>query len=169
MTNENSIVNSCYFHTLFFENWNQSPMKARRYNNQFFIQLDAGEQLVASLKIIAEQHSIRVAAITCGVGMINGVEMGFFCIPKDDYDRTVINGIHDVSSITGNITWMNDKPIPHVHMTFNNSEYQTFSGHIIEATCHITMEIFVDVINELSIDRKKFSGRPATQIAFTEQ
>lgn len=129
-----------------------------------FVRLEPGESIVESLKTVARELDIRAASITSGVGMVSLVEFGFFCIPKDNYDRQTFDGIYDLSSIQGNITWLGDQPAPHVHMTVNTPEYETLSGHVIEARCHITMEIFMQRLDDLSLSRVKLVEHPATRI-----
>lgn len=129
-----------------------------------FVRLEPGEQIIECLKTVARELDVRVAAIISGVGMISHVEFGFFCVQKDNYDRRTFDGICDLSSIQGNITWLGDQPVPHVHMTVNRPDYDTLSGHVIEATCHITMEIFLQRMDELSLSRVKHENLPATRI-----
>jgi predicted DNA-binding protein with PD1-like motif len=130
-----------------------------------FVRLETGEEIVTSLKEVARLKNIRAAAITSGVGMVSAVRLGFFCVPKDDYDNIhEIDKILDLSSIQGNITWLGDEPVPHIHMTMNDPVYNTYSGHIIEAICHITMEIFIRKLTGMTLNRVKLSGQPATRI-----
>lgn len=129
-----------------------------------FLRLEPGELIIASLKETARQKEIRVAAITSGVGMLSTVEFGFFCTARDDYDIYRIEEILDLSSIQGNITWLEHEPIPHVHMTMNDRSYRTYSGHIIEAWCHITMELFIRRLDGMKLRRVKLPDVPATRI-----
>lgn len=133
-----------------------------------FIRLEPGEPVIHSLKEVARDHEIRVGAITSGVGMLARAKLGFFCIPMDDYQIHEIDEIMDLSSIEGNITWRNENPVPHVHMTMNKPDYTTISGHIIEAWCHITMEIFVRRLSGANLVRAKVPGVPATRITRQE-
>ena len=134
-----------------------------------FVRLEPGEPIIESLKDVARRKHVRVGAITSGVGMLSSVKFGFFCARKDDYDVHQLDEILDLSSILGNITWSGAEPIPHVHMTMNNSRNETFSGHIIEAWCHITMEIFIFKFNDLNLHRVKVPGMPATRITSGQQ
>ncbi len=55
-------------------------------NDYVFVRIDPGEVLVDSLKRVATDLSIEVAAITSGVGMLKDVRLGFFDVARDDYD-----------------------------------------------------------------------------------
>jgi predicted DNA-binding protein with PD1-like motif len=138
-------------------------MEWKSAGSDIFLRIDPGERLVGSLCKIAQHTRFRAAAITSGVGMIDGIEMGFFDPRLDDYGRTQLSGIYDLSSIQGNIVLRDGSYVPHVHAVFNDDAFTTFSGHLIEATCHITMEVFLST-TELALTRVKLVGCPATRI-----
>ncbi len=128
-----------------------------------FVRIDPGEHLVESLRTVASECGFQGAAITSGVGMLDGVELGFFDVELDDYKRTTLSGIHDLSSVVGNIIRCEADYVPHVHVVFNDPSYATFSGHLIEATCHITIELFLSTALP-NLQRVKLAGCPATRI-----
>jgi predicted DNA-binding protein with PD1-like motif len=134
-----------------------------------FLRLEPGEPVITSLKSVARYNAIEVGVITSGVGMLKAVQLGFFCVPKDDYETSLIEKILDLSSIQGNITWNGDEPVPHVHMTMNDQTYTTYSGHIMEAWCHITVELFIKKLALTELRRIKVSGFPATRITKTPE
>lgn len=128
-----------------------------------FVRLDPGARVVASLVQLSEEAEIEVAAIISGVGMLDHVQMGFFDVAKDDYDVTDLAGPFDLSSVLGNITRRDGQAVPHVHAVFNRPDFSTASGHVIEASVHITLELFLSR-TRLDLERVKLSGCPATRI-----
>lgn len=139
-------------------------MEVTELNDCLFVRLEPEEAIIQQLKEVARIRSVRTGAITSGVGMLKNIELGFFQIKSDSYERHRMSGIFDLSSIQGNITWNGDQPVPHVHMTFNDAKMRTFSGHVIEGHCHITMEIFVQRLDSMNLHRIKVPGVPATRI-----
>jgi uncharacterized protein len=131
--------------------------------SEIFLRIDPEEYLVKSLIRLSEELSIQSAAITSGVGMLMAVELGFFDTEIDDYKTTRKQGIFDVNSILGNISRRDNVAVPHVHIIFNDGMHNTYSGHVVEAQCHITMELFLSV-KDLTMKRVKQHGRPATRI-----
>ncbi|MGA8156780.1 MAG: PPC domain-containing DNA-binding protein, partial [Rhodoplanes sp.] len=69
----------------------------------FFIRLDQGDELIYSLKAFAQLYEIDFYAIISGVGMIEGLRLGFFCANDNDYDVHTISGLLDLSSVSGNL------------------------------------------------------------------
>ena len=63
----------------------------------------------------------------------------------------------------GSIVRQDAGHVPHVHVVFNDSTYQTYSGHVIEAVCHITIELFLST-SALALKRIKVPNCPATRI-----
>jgi predicted DNA-binding protein with PD1-like motif len=131
--------------------------------DQILVRLDQGDLLVESLKQTAESLALPSAVIVSGVGMLSSIELGFFDQAEDDYLRTQFNGIFDLNSIAGNIVRGDESLIPHVHAIFNSPSHSVLGGHVMEATCHITMEIFLSIGSPL-LTRVKIPGCSATQI-----
>jgi predicted DNA-binding protein with PD1-like motif len=136
--------------------------------SDIFVRLNPGDRLVESLTAVADQAAFRAAAIVSGVGMLDGIELGFFDTALDDYKRTVYEGIFDLSMVLGNIVQRDGVYVPHVHAVFNDPLHATLSGHVIEATCHITMEIFLST-NAMALHRVTVPGCPATRIVWGER
>jgi predicted DNA-binding protein with PD1-like motif len=138
-------------------------MECVSLGSDIFVRLDPGERLVESLTAVANQQAFAAAAIVSGVGMLSSAHMGFFEVELDDYVTTAFEGIFDLSVVMGNIVRRDGVPVPHVHAVFNDTRHNTISGHIIEITCHITMEIFMSTA-PFSLKRVKVPNCPATRI-----
>ena len=140
-------------------------MEWKTDSDKIFLRIDPGEPLVASLIQLSATLDLTSAAIISGVGMLAEVKLGFFEVELDDYKTTELKGIYDLDSIIGNITRRDGAPAAHVHVIFNDASHKTYSGHLIEARYHITMEIFL-AATALRLYRVKQPDRPATQITW---
>jgi predicted DNA-binding protein with PD1-like motif len=140
-------------------------MEWKRLRSDIFVRLDQGDRLVESLRKVGDEATFPAAAILSGVGMLNGIQLGFFDTALDDYRRTDYEGIFDLSVVIGNIVQGVSGYVPHVHAVFNDTLHATLSGHVMEATCHITMEIFLGT-NAMDLHRVTVPGCPATRIVF---
>ena len=139
-------------------------MEVYRSGQDAFLRLDPDEKLVQSLTGFAQTHQVEFATITSGVGMLNSFTMGFFCVTKNNYAVYDVAGIYDLSSISGNIALFESAPRPHVHIVANKPDFDTVSGHLIEAHTHITMEIGLRIFDKSDLKRTTQDGRPATFI-----
>jgi predicted DNA-binding protein with PD1-like motif len=131
--------------------------------SELFVRIDPGEPLVATIGRVAAQVPFRLAVITSGVGMIRSARLGFFDTGLDGYVTTDIRGVHDVSAVTGNVVPRNGVPAAHLHMIVNDGEHTTRSGHVVEAYCHLTMELFLR-LGSLDVRRVATAGLPASRI-----
>jgi uncharacterized protein len=136
-------------------------MDSVRTSEGFFVRLDQGEELVQSLATFAGNNAFDFYAIAAAVGMIEGLQLGFYCSNNKDYDVYTIPGVLDLSSLSGNIAIRDDVWWPHIHIVANKPDFTTISGHVIKAKAHITMEIFVLCATKTNIKRNSASGVPA--------
>ncbi|GAB1821040.1 PPC domain-containing DNA-binding protein [Herbidospora sp. RD11066] len=134
-----------------------------RESSDIFIRIDPGELMIQSLARAAREMHVTTGVLLSGVGMFEQVTLGYFNATDDEYIQTKYEGIYDVSSIAGNISQRRELIVPHIHAIFNDASHSTLSGHVIEATCHVTMEIFMST-SRLDIERVKLPGIPATRI-----
>jgi uncharacterized protein len=138
-------------------------MEAVAKERSLFIRVDPGEELIATLLDVVTLRNIQSAAIVSGVGMFSRLALGFFNLERDDYDVRVFTGILDVSSITGGLVRRHGAPAAHIHAVVNDDSHATYSGHVIDAVCHITAELFL-VTDTPILERVKLPGYPATRI-----
>ncbi len=140
-------------------------MKAIELPNGWFLRLDPGDEFIESLKRFAHSYDIKFAAILSGVGMIEQAKMGFFCVPKDEYDIFHLdNGPYDLSNISGNISEFEGQKWPHLHIVTNKIGGETYSGHVLSAICYITAEIFITDYSRIPVIRKKNPDLPASRL-----
>lgn len=139
-------------------------MEYYRTDTELFLRLEPAEPLVASLTDLATKEDIEFALIISGVGMVEGAELGFFCVNTNDYDKYRIAGTYDLSSVAGNIAQFDGRPRAHVHIVANRPDFSTVSGHLIECRAHITIEVGLRILPDSGLRRTTEPGRPATFI-----
>ncbi len=140
-------------------------MKAIELANGWLLRLDSGDEFIGGLKEFAKGNDIKFAAVMSGVGMIERAQMGFFCIPQNDYDVfNLDNGPYDLSNISGNLSQLENQIYPHIHIVTNKMGGETFSGHLLSAVCHVTAEIFIVQYSDFPIVRTKTIDIPATRL-----
>ena len=80
-------------------------MDYRKFKNQYVIRLDRGEEIVVSLKEIADKENIKLAYLT-GIGAVGKVTAGVFDTKEKVFKGHTWEGDLEVVSIGGNITTM---------------------------------------------------------------
>lgn len=137
-------------------------MEYHAFGDQFFLRLDPGEEIIESLAVFAATQDRDMFAITSGVGMVDGLRLGFFCMPKNDYDVTDIEGVLDLNAVSGNVARRDGAWAPHVHMVLNRPDFGALGGHVISARTHITMELWLTASATTGITRQTAPGRTAS-------
>ncbi len=107
--------------------------------------LDRGEELIRSLIEFARHHEVESAALY-GIGAVDRLELGFYQLAEQDYERRIFVESLEACALVGNLSLLDGEPIPHIHGTFGRADFSTVGGHVFEAVCSITLEISVHVV-----------------------
>ncbi len=71
------------------------------------------------------------------------MELGYFSIEKNDYERHPYGGNYELISASGNISVDADIPIVHTHVMISDEKRQLVGGHLFEGIVSVTAEIFL--------------------------
>ena len=119
-------------------------MTYSKSKNEYYLQLELGEDLMGSLIAFAKKENIHTAHLSIIGGALD-VELGAYLIDKKEYiwKKFVapLGAPYELLSAIGNITLLKNEPFPHVHGVFGDDAFQTFGGHIrnmkVGATCEV--------------------------------
>ena len=120
-------------------------MKVQRFHNTFAVRLDIGDEVVDSLKKLADTEQIRLAEISA-IGAADHAVMGVFDRELSTYRQEELNRFMEITSLMGNITEMEGKPYIHLHATLADQDHGIHGGHVIEMHIGLTCEMFVRVM-----------------------
>jgi predicted DNA-binding protein with PD1-like motif len=131
---------------------NNSQRRYSKVTNGYVMVLRQGDDLMAELEKFAVAENIPSANFT-GMGFVN-ITFGFFnnetkkYMPKDFKDM-------ELASMHGTIGYKDEKPAIHAHGVAGDKSFQTFGGHILNATVSTgSVEIFI-VDHDKRFARKK--------------
>lgn len=122
-------------------------MKFRRVASGYLIRLERGEEAIASLASFAAQKKIPCGTIQ-GIGAVKDVTLGYFDTRRRAYRTKKVRNICEVLSLTGNISYLDDKPYVHTHIILAGARHNVLGGHFFSGTVAITLEIFIHVISK---------------------
>ena len=120
-------------------------MKIRRNETGFLIVLDPGDEMIASLKKLAEAERIGEASFTA-IGAVRDVVLGYIDLDTQSYLRRELgpDSMELVSAI-GNLARLEGDPVVHCHATVGDREMRVYGGHLFQAVASVTIEIFLRV------------------------
>jgi predicted DNA-binding protein with PD1-like motif len=120
-------------------------MKAKRTETGFLIVLDAGDEVISSLKRIAEAERIGLASLQ-GIGAVRSAVIGYLDLEQKQYlKRQFGSESMELVSLLGNMARLEGEPVVHCHVTLSDRDMHSFGGHLFEATSSVTVEIFMRV------------------------
>lgn len=121
-------------------------MEFRRFENDYVIRLNKGENVIESLKKLCKEENIKLAEIT-GLGASNKVEIGVFNTNTKEYKTKVFEGMFEITSLVGNATRKDGEVYLHIHINFGDAEGNVYGGHLVDSKISATSEIIVRKIN----------------------
>ena len=120
-------------------------MKVKRTETGFLVVLDAGDEVIASLKKLAAAERIGMASLA-GIGAVKDVTLGYLDLDQKEYLKREFNGDSmELVSLAGNLALLDGEPVAHCHAVISDREMRAFGGHLFQATVSVTVEIFLRV------------------------
>ena len=120
-------------------------MQYKRMKDTYAVRLDVGEEVMESLKKLAEGEQIRAAEVSA-IGATDRAVIGVFDREAGAYRQEELNRFMEITSLMGNITEMEGKPYIHLHAMLADQDHGVHGGHVIEMRIGLTCEMFVRVM-----------------------
>jgi len=107
--------------------------------------LDVGDEMIASLKKLADAERIGAASFTA-IGAVREAVLGYIDLEAKTYLRREFGpeSMELVSAI-GNLARLDGAPVVHCHATIGDREMRVYGGHLFQAVASLTVEIFLHV------------------------
>ena len=119
-------------------------MEYRKFNEQYYIRLDKGDEILVSLERLCADEGITAASVQ-GIGGCGRACVGVFDTDSRAYCRREVCATLELISLSGNATYYENKPYLHLHASFayrdDAGEMKLLAGHLLEAVISLTGEI----------------------------
>ena len=116
------------------------------------VKLTPGEEILGSLKTLARRLQIPSACLT-GLGAVNDVTLALYDPAARSYVETRLIEDLEVATMTGNISWLEDDPVVHLHGVVSRADCSTAAGHFMRAVVSVTLEVMLQVGSQ-RVERK---------------
>lgn len=121
-------------------------MKFKRFNDVYMVRIDLGEEIMEALGSLCRSENIRLAQVNA-IGATDQAVIGVYDLKDQAYREEKLTGFMEITSLTGNITFVNDKPYIHLHATVADQQHTIHGGHVINMRVGATCEMFVRVLD----------------------
>jgi len=121
-------------------------MKSRKIAGGYLVRLDRDEETIQTLSSLVTDKKIP-CGILHGIGAVKNLELGWFDIKAGEYRRRRIKDTVEVVSLTGNISYLNQKPFIHAHIIVAGPDQKLLGGHFFGGEVAVTLEIYIKVIS----------------------
>ena len=107
-------------------------MKFRMDKSRAYMTLAKGDNINKMFESFAEVKGVGCAWLN-GIGALENPEIGYYSLEDKSYYRKTFKGEYELTSLIGNITLKEGKPFSHTHITFSDTEFRVFGGHLFNA------------------------------------
>jgi len=107
-------------------------MKYKKVDDKIYVSIDKGELVNDKLLEVAKIEKLNSGWIN-GLGAISDVEIGYWDIEKKIYIKKYFDEDYELLSLIGNISLVNNQSFIHTHISFSNTEFKVFGGHMFDA------------------------------------
>lgn len=119
-------------------------MEYRKYNQTYYVRMDTGDEIIASLLEICRKEEIA-SAVFSGIGGSQRAEVQIFHPETGAFETRKLSGTLELISLNGNVICdENGDLFHHTHALFSfdeNGVHETAGGHIKSITVLYTAEI----------------------------
>ena len=124
-------------------------MDYRRFNDTILLRIDRGEEIIETVKKVAEKEHIRLASVEA-LGATDDFTVGVYDVAEKHYDSKTFTGAYEIVSLIGTITEKDGAFYQHLHMSAGNARCEVFGGHlnraVVSATCEMVIRILPGVV-----------------------
>ena len=115
--------------------------------NQLILSLDRDEYINKSIKSLFANENLASGWIS-GIGAIYNIEIGYYDLESKKYIKKSFLDEHELTSIIGNVSFVNSDYFVHTHITISNNKFKAFGGHLFDAQIAAAAEFKIDLINK---------------------
>ena len=126
------------------------------HDNQYVFNLARGEELFETLLSWCQENAVAGATLT-GLGAADELELAYYHLPTQTYERHQIEEEVEILSLHGNLGTLKDDKMLHIHGVFGKRDLSTFGGHLfrlrVSGACEIHLTVLPAPLNR-SFDEK---------------
>ena len=132
-------------------------MEYRKEGNTILLRVDKDEDILEKILEVCRNENIY-GAVFSGIGACGKAVISSYIPEKDDFADHIAEGMLELVSLTGNISYENGQPVEHTHASFSYLDGmgnpEMLAGHLKKAVVNYTAEIVIQLTKTM-IRKKK--------------
>ena len=117
-------------------------MQVKKCGSAYLLRLEIGEEVIASMSSFVRERRIRSAWLQ-GIGAIDQVTIGTYDIERRQYVKETFAGDQELLNMTGNVAWLGQDPVLHIHAMIADQSHKVSGGHLFSGRTCVTVEVVV--------------------------
>jgi uncharacterized protein len=117
-------------------------MKSTKKSNVHVILVERGEKVIEKLLWYCKEKKIYSGFFT-GIGAVDEAEIAHYIVDNKKYSSKVYKEPMEICNMTGNVSFMDNAPYIHAHITLGKENFALIGGHLKEATVHAVCEVYL--------------------------
>jgi predicted DNA-binding protein with PD1-like motif len=116
-------------------------MLYKKLGSGFVLRLEQGDDILNTLREFANAHRLR-ACFFEGIGSLYKAVLGHYDF-KDTktYKYETFDEDLEILTLSGNVSTMNEKALPHAHVTLGRRDFSVIGGHLEEDSLANMVEV----------------------------
>lgn len=110
--------------------------------DKYVLRLESGDDILQSLREFADNRKLG-ASLVEGIGSLNKVRLGHYDFKTKLYKYETFEDDFEILNLSGNISTMNRKSLPHIHVTLGRRDFSVIGGHLDDGSLANMIEVGV--------------------------
>lgn len=120
-------------------------MEYKKFGDTYFVRIDRGEEILASLAALCKKEDIRLASVEA-LGAVDRAVVSVYDVPSKTFFKKEFNEPMEISNLCGTATRKEGEVYLHLHATLCDKNLAAHGGHANELWVSATCEMVVRAI-----------------------
>jgi len=123
--------------------------KEASVNRVIVAKIEPNEDIFDAIKEVINKHKIKSGLVNI-IGALKKFTIGYFNIDKKEYNIKTFDEDVELISCMGNISYKDNDPIIHLHVSVGMDDYSIIGGHLNQPSIvSVTAEVYIYEINHI--------------------
>lgn len=123
--------------------------KETSVNRVIIAKIEPNEDIFDAIKEVINKHNIKSGLVNI-IGALKKFTIGYFNIDKKEYNLKTFDEDVELISCMGNISYKDNDPIIHLHVSVGMDDYGIIGGHLNQPSIvSVTAEVYIYEINHI--------------------